>query len=1241
MPNLQNLRLGFNSTAVNKQGIIIEHLSCIKEISAIIGCVSIGAGSPCQKAIMNDPRNPRVQWMGSIYVGEEGTGHVLTHEAQEHYRTQGKVSGGGEVMDETDGIQDENNEAASKNNQRNQTVQSMGSIYYGGEGREMVTSVGIPQRQLLMTVLGRFLMIVLGRLPRTINPTLLASILCYVLGWLLSSIIRSVPLKQHSMAATTSWDVAAAGWVIVLGWLLLPVIAFLLRKFLSFLGFDASMKLLELEISIIPELQQMMQAVDQERMMQRAEKLKKPEVATLDKIAAMLRYAREEAEDIFDDAKEKIVSGDILYGAVQTCSDCFNRRSLGITGIIRNGSSRLLQCTQSISTLFRLFRRMHAYLFSTSCYAHRTAPSNYSGRWFCCLCSSYDLFTNCCRSMFYWIVRTIDFARFYRDWSYDVVGITGYQENATVLSLLLAAISRQNLKKRIEKVESIISVVKKSQLLCIASKSAPDDIANRNRCRIRTGSKLTVFGREVLRDDIMAKLRETPHGDASSSSASPCYSVVGIYGVAGSGKTTFAQYTLDFIEECEEKLFDTIMCIHLSETFSVDDIFHQMLEDITKDPHSGISDRGELEEMLKESLSCKRFFLILDDLWVKNRSDLQLQELLSPLNVGKKGSKILVTARTKDAARSLCAETIKFVDEPIKMPDLDEDQYFSMFMHYALGGTSAVDEEFIRVGRLIAEKLHRSPIAAVTVAEKLGTNTDIHFWKNTANNDLLNETMDALWWSYQQLNPDIRRCFEFCNIFPRRSKLRKGELVRLWIAEGFVKSSFAKQDMEDVADCYIRELVSYSFLQPEGTSSESSDTDCFMIHGLMYALLDKVCGTDYCRIENARSWKEDIPRDVRHLFVENCDGEMIKKILGLEKLRTLIIYVVECDTSVEEKVIESIFKSLLKLRALDITLRHTFHPIISEPDKFSVPESISQLKHLCYLAFRINDQRTVLLPGSLNKLQHIQHLDFGSCDILGSTPLDLINLQRIICRAMKFPNISKLTSLRTMPGFTVSNEQGCELNQLRDLNKLHGTLRIVGLENVKSKEEALEANLAAKDRLRELKLHWEGDDDTRCSPEVEAEVLDGMRPHMGLKALYIYGYKGSRCPYWMVGEQNSGPEELQKLVLYGWRQLGPAPEIAVFPCLRVLCLHKSSWDALPGNMEHLTLLDKLVIIRWENIRSLPKLPRSLKWFKLASCDVEFMSSCKTVGHPNWQKIQHIPIKGVEILTITPSVRRRR
>ncbi|XP_037471224.1 putative disease resistance protein RGA4, partial [Triticum dicoccoides] len=622
-------------------------------------------------------------------------------------------------------------------------------------------------------------------------------------------------------------------------------------------------------------------------------------------------------------------------------------------------------------------------------------------------------------------------------------------------------------------------------------------------------------------------------------------------------------------------------------------------------------------EKLKKSLSGKRFFLILDDIWVKTRNDPQLEELISPLNVGMKGSKILVTARTEVAARTLCT------DEPIKMPDLDEVGYLLMFMHYALGGTNVVEVEFVPVAWVIAKKLHRSPIAAVTVAGQLRAHPDILFWKNTANLDLLNDTMGSLFWSYQQLNPDIKRCLEYCNIFPRRSKLTRDELIHLWIAQGFLKTSCATEDMEDVAEGYVQELVSCSFLQLEKSWYE---TDQFRIHDLMHDLLDKITGRDYLIIENAESdtaegWKGVVPRDVRHLSVQNYDGELIiKNILRLECLRTLIIYGVERSRPFEVQFFENICKRLPKLRVLVVQFSLEYDPV-EQPIKFSISESISHLKHLRYLALKTNASCTVYLPWALTKLHRIQLLHF-SVEIFEFSFPGLINLRHVFSRSkVKFRNIGSLISLQTIPHFTVRNEQGYEVKQLRDLNKLCGSLDIYGLKNVKSKEEALEANLASKERLTKLTLSWDGDDGTRCSPEVEADVLEGMCPPVGLETLVIRHYKGTRYPYW-----NGTPKDLQNLHFIYCGQLGCFPGLEAFCHLRSLHLLYCDWYTLPGNMEHLTSLKKLEIISCHYIQSLPTLPESLEEFELLYCNDEFMESCQTVGHPNWQKIEQIPEK---------------
>lgn len=53
-------------------------------------------------------------------------------------------------------------------------------------------------------------------------------------------------------------------------------------------------------------------------------------------------------------------------------------------------------------------------------------------------------------------------------------------------------------------------------------------------------------------------------------------------------------------------------------------------------------------------------------------------------------------------------------------------------------------------------------------------------------------------------------------------------------------------------------------------------------------------------------------------------------------------------------------------------------------------------------------------------------------------------------------------------------------------------------------------------------------------------------------------------------------------------------------------------------MEHLTLLNGLMMSGCLNIWSLPTLPRSVETFQVDDYDDEFMNSCQTFGDPNWE-----------------------
>ncbi|XP_051198997.1 putative disease resistance protein At3g14460 [Lolium perenne] len=843
-----------------------------------------------------------------------------------------------------------------------------------------------------------------------------------------------------------------------------------------------------------------------------------------------------------------------------------------------------------------------------------------------------------------------------------------------------SGMSKVKLKKKLDKIEEIINdackVLELMNLPSISGANQTHVVAANSRCSVTTSRPLSkIIGRDEDCDKIVAMLHEKEEHSQPDTNSAPCYSVVGIHGISGSGKSTLAQ--LVCAREKKDVHFDLVMWVHVSQDFGVDAIYMEMFEAATGTSCPQLRNRDTLQDMLEEKLHGKRFLLVLDDVWYNIRDVAQsesLQQILSPLQAGEAGSKILVTSRTEDALLALGATKQRCI--PISV--LDENVFCNLLMHYALHGVPADDHArrtLGDIGKDIAKKLKGSPLAARIVGGQLHIRQNVEFWRSIRDRDLLNETMGALWWSYHHLREQVKRCFAFCSIFPRRHLLVRHELVKLWVAEGFARLTSEGEDMEDVCQEYFDELVSASFLQLRAKEYPHSN-DYYLVHDLLHDLAEKAAGSDCFRIENSLKLQGkypavEVPPNVRHIFVQIYDEELIiKKICQLYNLRTLIIGSVYNLETVGEQVLKCMFKRLKKLRVLTIIAKDFIGSDVSSD--VAVPACIGQLRHLRYLAFRPvffrATGRRMILPATFAKLCHMQILDFGwiekvvfsSCEDICS----LVNLRHVICFGdVDLGSFGSLTSLRTMAAFNVKREQGHELKQLENLNKLRGQLLISGLEKVESKVEALEANLASKEGLSTLKLSWKWGGE--ASPEVQAEVLEGLCPPKDLKSLIIEGYEGSTYPSWM---HNGGPKHVNHLQLSMCTQ--PGPELVGFCAhLHELTIEWCSWDALPDYMEHLTSLQTLHITYCQNIQllpalpqslarldltgcskvslgsccmerltslqtlmisscdsilSLPTLPQSIKDFKLRTDSEVLLSSCRTAGDPDWQKIKHIP-----------------
>ncbi|VAI93147.1 unnamed protein product [Triticum turgidum subsp. durum] len=423
------------------------------------------------------------------------------------------------------------------------------------------------------------------------------------------------------------------------------------------------------------------------------------------------------------------------------------------------------------------------------------------------------------------------------------------------------------------------------------------------------GPSTRVIGRDEDRDKIIAMLHEKEDQCQANTVSGICYSVIGIHGVAGSGKSTLAQFVYDHEKKCKEQRmeghFDVVMWIHISQTFDPDSIFREMMEGATGEACPEFSSLNVLKEKLEDELRGKRTSLVLDDVWfnIKNSGDSEeLQNLISPVKVGKAGSRILVTSRTKAALVTLGA--IK--ERRIPISDLGDEVFLEMFMHHALRDATVSDKDrriLEMIGKDIAEKLKKSPLAARAVGSRLREIQTVEFWRSQKDRNLMNDTMGALWWSYHYLDEQVRRCFAYCSIFPRRYRLNRDELVKLWVAEGFINISMPEEEMEDVARFYFDELLSASFLQLGGKQKvDGCEVDYFTIHDLLYDLAEEVAGRDCFRIE--KDFTGEVPPGVRYLFAGTCNMEMYtEKISGLRNLRTLIINDKIYVTSNHDKVL--------------------------------------------------------------------------------------------------------------------------------------------------------------------------------------------------------------------------------------------------------------------------------------------------------------------------------------------------
>lgn len=653
-----------------------------------------------------------------------------------------------------------------------------------------------------------------------------------------------------------------------------------------------------------------------------------------------------------------------------------------------------------------------------------------------------------------------------------------------------------------------------------------------------------IYGRK----DDLDRLRDLLLMQSDSSAPGPsnsCVPVISIIGVGGIGKTSLAQ--LAFRDERIRASFGLRIWVCVSDIYDEITLARDILESVTGENYRSVTKLDELKNVLQEKISQKNFFLVLDDVWYdENRTnwenELVWDGVLSTLDTGLGGSKILVTTRTNKASELLRAGAC------LQLGGLNRDDYWMLFKSCAFGEKHpGLFQELKEIGMQIAERLNGLPLAAKVIGRLLNVDLDSSHWKKVLESDISGDVMKVLRLSYQHLPIHLQLCFSFCSLFPKNWRFDPRRLTDMWISQGFVqKEDESDNDMnvEDVAKGYFNDLVQRSFF-------ERSLLDLpieYVMHDLINDLARNVSKDEYTRIESEK--QKEIPPNIRHLSISAHLWAGMKKT-EMKNLRTLLVWSKSWPCW-KLSLPNDVFKKSKYIRVLDLTgccLER-------------LPTSVKNLKHLRYLAFRVPEKP---LPTALVQLYHLEVLVTRGHSCRGSECFQLpTNMKKNLLKLRKayLFNVGGATisgfggqTLLHGPGeFHVKKESGHRLGELKEMNNIRGRLSVRFLENVEHQQQAVDAHLDCKEHVKHLQLEW-SDLPRPITSELDSDVLEALRPHPDLDRLNITGYKGLRSPTWF---ETNWMKALTSVILencMGWVQLPPLGQLPLLEGLVLRNMH--------------------------------------------------------------------------------------
>ncbi|KZV55039.1 hypothetical protein F511_10161 [Dorcoceras hygrometricum] len=774
-------------------------------------------------------------------------------------------------------------------------------------------------------------------------------------------------------------------------------------------------------------------------------------------------------------------------------------------------------------------------------------------------------------------------------------GLGDTEERNSLVQILDTHIA--DIKSLIEYVDSIIEVATKIKRICKedvpANTYTSSSSSTSSLRRSRPTGQETIVG---VNDDLN-KIKDRVTNDELNL----CF--IHVIGTGGIGKTTLARNVYE--DPVVEQQFDVRFWVMITQEYHIVKILQGLLPKQGPTSEEPAQEFNELERKLQEPVE-KRYLIVLDDMWhgeVWNRIRRAFPD-------DRIGSRVIVTTRLSDVAAAVDSSSTLH-----QMQFLNEDQSWTLLREKVYGQEPCV-HELEEVGKIIARNCKGLPLTLVVIAGLLKANKTKDYWESVAKN--INEAIARnddeffaiLSLSYDNLPHHLKACFLYMGIFPEDYRIPINKLIKLWVAEGFIRPKGSKS-LEELAEEYLEDLVNRSLVLVTKKRSNGKIRFCG-IHDVLREFTIQ------------RGHEENFLQHYRYGYTGKLNLPKIPSML-----RRLIVNTAGVDSLMDD-IYESPLRSLLyfSLYRTGFTTFTSMFLLLRVVDGLKIkakgfPDQILNLVNLRYLALMYKYTKSCYIPAAISKLENLETL------IVNKKSDDYISR---MCNLFMPSEIWKMPQLRHLVVYRMiilpypeGEELGESYSILHNMQTLHVT-------NLSFTMEVIER----LPNLKKLRINY-------FQPSHELSPTYYTSNFLYLYQLEELNLESGGIDF--VQNTSLFPQNLKKLTLKGCRISWEIMSVvASLPYLEVLKLMKNSfigreWEVTEefSSLKHLEMesigledwilesnhfpcLEKL-IIRWcDKLKEVPESIgdiATLKKLTVKKCNFDVEESVRKIQEQQW------------------------